>query len=127
MITSEQDWAEQAAWKADRDRRFAARVEQRLLHEADPERYSVLVPVDDPEFGTEAYVSAWRDEDLEPEDGFVIWHGDTEDAADSEANDIDDEDDYSPQEFLIARSVYRGVNLQAESGVTDERAFGSGC
>jgi hypothetical protein len=59
LLYREADWARQAEWKADYDRRFAARVElQRRLHEMDPERHSLLVPLDDPEFGTEAWTAA---------------------------------------------------------------------
>ena len=140
------------------DRRFAARVaEQERLHALDPERYSLLVPVDDEEFGTEAYTAGWADDEPdqqpdcdydpatdhflldgkvvrpphfspewgeaweawrdahglgeviwematphdgpslwrlhheEPEPGFITWFGDSDDAASTESDDLDDE------------------------------------
>jgi hypothetical protein len=75
-------------WRDERDRRFAERAElQRQLHEADPEHNPLLVPVDDPEFGTEAYTPGWGEEQQDEDD--TDWDGDSEDAADSTADDLD--------------------------------------
>jgi hypothetical protein len=64
VVTQQEDWEAQRRWREDRDRRFAARVEeQRRLHEADPDRYDLLVPVDDPEWGTEAFMAGWAQEE----------------------------------------------------------------
>lgn len=65
MLSGRQlDWERQRLWREDCDRRFAARVEeQRWLHELEPERYSLLVPVDDEEWGTEAFMAGWSDEE----------------------------------------------------------------
>ena len=65
MIPREQDhWAAQAQWHADRDRRMAERAEeQRLLHEADPERHPLAIPVDDPEFPDESFTAGWQQEE----------------------------------------------------------------
>jgi hypothetical protein len=65
MLTPrEEDWERQRLWREDRDRRFAERVaEQERLHAEDPERYSLLVPVDDEEFGTEAWTAGWEQEE----------------------------------------------------------------
>jgi hypothetical protein len=64
LSPQEQDWLWQRRWREDRERRFAARVaEQERLHAMDPERYSLMVPVDDEEFGTEAYTAGWEQEE----------------------------------------------------------------
>jgi hypothetical protein len=64
VITQEEDWEAQRRWREDRDRRFAARVEeQRRLHEADPEHHSLMIPVDDDEFPSEAFMAGWEQEE----------------------------------------------------------------
>jgi hypothetical protein len=64
MISREEDWEAQRLWREDRDRRFAARVEeQRRLHTADPERHSLMIPVDDPEFPDESFTAGWAQEE----------------------------------------------------------------
>jgi len=48
----------------DYQRRLAAREREQLRrHLADPTRVPREIPVDDPEFGTEAYTAAWKQED----------------------------------------------------------------
>jgi hypothetical protein len=89
VATQQQDWERQRQWRADRDRRMAERAEeQRRLHELDPDNVPLYIPVDDPEFGTEAYTAGWRNEEPQVEPGFVHWDGDEEDAADSTADDL---------------------------------------
>jgi hypothetical protein len=64
VITQAEDWEAQRLWSEDRARRFAARVEeQRRLHEAEPDRYDLLVPVDDDEFPSEAHTAGWDQEE----------------------------------------------------------------
>jgi hypothetical protein len=63
-MTQEEDAERQRAWREDYDRRLAERAElQRRLHEADPERHSLLIPVDDEEFPTEAFTAGWEQEE----------------------------------------------------------------
>jgi hypothetical protein len=51
------------AWELERDERMAAaQREQELAHERDPYRVPKYLPVDHPEFGTEAYTADWRQE-----------------------------------------------------------------
>jgi hypothetical protein len=48
---------------ADYQRRLAERArEQERLHMADPHRVPMFIPVDDPEFGTEAWTAGWETE-----------------------------------------------------------------
>jgi hypothetical protein len=55
---------EQHAWRQDYDRRLRERDElQQRLHAADPERHSLLIPVDDEEFGTGAFAAGWAQEE----------------------------------------------------------------
>jgi hypothetical protein len=50
-------------------RRLAARqAEQERLHALDPQHVPLYIPVDDPEFGTEALTAGWQDEGDEDED-----------------------------------------------------------
>jgi hypothetical protein len=47
-----------------RARRMAERVaEQERLHGADPERHSLMIPVDDDEFPDESYTAGWQQEE----------------------------------------------------------------
>jgi len=91
VITNAQDWAEQAAWRADYDRRLAARAElQRQLHEADPEHHSLMIPTDDPEFPSEAYTAGWQQE--EDDEEFTDWDASEESDAAGWRADLEDED-----------------------------------
>ncbi len=93
-VLQEEDWERHRLWREDRDRRFAVRVaKQDRLHALDPERYSLLVPVDDDEFPDESFTAGWADEEPdEPEPGYANWDGDCPDAANSQASDLDDDD-----------------------------------
>jgi hypothetical protein len=60
----EEYWAAIRKETEERKRRFAERVEeQRLLHEADPEHHSLMIPVDDEEFPDESYTAGWTQEE----------------------------------------------------------------
>lgn len=55
--------SEQSQWRQDFDRRMRERDElQQRLHAEDPERHSLLIPVDDEDFPTEAYTAGWSQE-----------------------------------------------------------------
>ena len=63
-VLQEEDWERHRLWREDRDRRFAVRVaKQERLNALDPERYSLLVPVDDDEFPDESFTAGWADEE----------------------------------------------------------------
>jgi hypothetical protein len=64
LSPQEQDWLWQRRWREDRDRRMAERqAEQQRLHAADPSSVPLYIPVDDAEFGTDAYTAGWEQED----------------------------------------------------------------
>jgi hypothetical protein len=47
----------------DRRCRLAARIElQRQLHEAEPRKHSLMIPVDDDEFPCESWTAGWAQE-----------------------------------------------------------------
>lgn len=103
MLSGRQlDWERQRLWREDCDRRFAARVEeQRWLHELEPERYSLLVPVDDEEWGDRGVHGRVERRGAEPEPGFVYWDADeSPDSASAEDADLD----AATGEYLIVRS-----------------------
>jgi hypothetical protein len=63
-VTREEDAARQRAERDDYERRLAERdAEQQRLHAADPEHHSLLIPVDDPDFPSEAYTAGWSPEE----------------------------------------------------------------
>jgi len=53
------------AWEQERAQRMEERqAEQERRHAADPHNVPLYIPVDDEEFGTEAYTAGWeQDED----------------------------------------------------------------
>jgi hypothetical protein len=64
VITREEDWERQRAWREDRDQRMAERqAEQERRHRADPYRVPKYLPVDDPEFPSAAFTAGWSQEE----------------------------------------------------------------
>jgi hypothetical protein len=62
-MTQAEDAESQRRWSEDRDRRMAERIAvQERLHAADPERHSLMIPVDDEEFPDESYTAGWAQE-----------------------------------------------------------------
>lgn len=60
----EEYWAQIRAETEERQRRLAERIaEQERLHAADPERHSLMIPVDDEEFPDESYTAGWEQEE----------------------------------------------------------------